>query len=119
MNEPDTAAILPNDLLSAASLDDQLPDSDDLHDGEAGVQSQTTGAAGRPVCPPPVSVEPVLFLSMFSVALQAPLYTQYLWDRISEDLGYNGSKGSDCVNSSVPPDPLQKVGRQIRTTCRM
>ncbi|XP_013860770.1 proton-coupled folate transporter isoform X2 [Austrofundulus limnaeus] len=106
MDEPDTAAILPEDLLSAASLDDQPPDSDDVHGGEAGVQ--TTGAAARPACPPPVSVEPVLFLSMFSVALQAPLCTQYLWDRISEDLGYNGSKSSDCVNSSAPPDPLQK-----------
>lgn len=109
MDEPDTAAILPEDLLSAASVqDDQLPDSGDLRDdGEAGVQ--TTGAAARPACPLPVSVEPVLFLSMFSVALQAPLCTQYLWDRISEDLGYNGSKSSDCGNSSAPPDPLQKV----------
>uniref|UniRef100_A0A3Q2QZL2 Uncharacterized protein n=1 Tax=Fundulus heteroclitus TaxID=8078 RepID=A0A3Q2QZL2_FUNHE len=61
-------------------------------------------------CPVPVSVEPVLFLSMFSLALQAPLSTQYLWDRISEDLGYNGSRRSECGNSSVEPDPLQEVG---------
>ncbi|XP_076138272.1 proton-coupled folate transporter [Alosa pseudoharengus] len=64
--------------------------------------------------PPPyscillVSVEPVLFLSMFSLALQMPLYTQYLWDRISEDMGYNGTKTGECHNSTGPPDPLEK-----------
>lgn len=60
-------------------------------------------------CPFSVSVEPVLFLSMFSLALQMPLCTQYLWDRISEDLGYNGTKTGGCNNSSGPPDPLEKV----------
>ncbi|XP_039986385.1 proton-coupled folate transporter isoform X2 [Xiphias gladius] len=40
--------------------------------------------------------------------LKAPLSTQYLWDRISEDLGYNGSRSSECSNGSVPHDPLQK-----------
>uniref|UniRef100_A0A8C6KBI1 Solute carrier family 46 member 1 n=1 Tax=Nothobranchius furzeri TaxID=105023 RepID=A0A8C6KBI1_NOTFU len=72
----------------------------------AGGGAPTTGP--RCPCSLPVSVEPVLFLSMFSVALQAPLSTQYLWDRISEDLGFNGSRRSECSNSSVPPDPLQK-----------
>ncbi|KAK1158321.1 proton-coupled folate transporter-like [Acipenser oxyrinchus oxyrinchus] len=64
-------------------------------------------------CPPfscglPFSVEPVLFLSMFSLALQMPLCTQYLWDRISADLGYNGTRGGGCTNHTGPPDPLQK-----------
>uniref|UniRef100_A0A3B4GEM2 Proton-coupled folate transporter n=1 Tax=Pundamilia nyererei TaxID=303518 RepID=A0A3B4GEM2_9CICH len=77
------------------------------HFEEPGVPS--TDVVRPPVtCSLPVSVEPVLFLSMFSLALQAPLSTQYLWDRISEDLGYNGSKRSECGNSSAPPDPLQK-----------
>ncbi|KAM4566318.1 proton-coupled folate transporter [Odontesthes bonariensis] len=99
MDESDTAAILPGDVLSAASTDG--------HKEEADVP---TTRAARPslTCTPPVSVEPVLFLSMFSLVLQAPLSTQYLWDRISDDLGYNGSKRSECGNSSVPPDPLQK-----------
>lgn len=104
MDERDTAAILPGDV-SAASSEDRT-DSDDREGGESG--ACTRGAAGRSRCP--VSVEPVLFLSMFSVALQTPLSTQYLWDRISQDLGYNGSKSSQCGNSSAPPDPLQKVG---------
>ncbi|XP_076590941.1 proton-coupled folate transporter [Chaetodon auriga] len=105
MDESDTAAIIPGDVLTSA---------DD--DGSGGCKAQieeavvpTTRTVRPPfTCPLPVSVEPVLFLSMFSLALQAPLATQYLWDRISEDLGYDGSKRSECSNSSVPPDPLQK-----------
>ncbi|XP_043976447.1 proton-coupled folate transporter isoform X1 [Gambusia affinis] len=107
MDEPDTAAILPEDLLSASSTDDQLSDSEDGKD-EAALPTATTFVPPSCRCPVPVSVEPVLFLSMFSLALQAPLTTQYLWDRISEDLGYNGSRRSGCSNSSVDPDPLQK-----------
>lgn len=62
-------------------------------------------------CPLSITVEPVLFLSTFSLTLQMPLYTQYLWERISEDLGYNGTKGGagGCGNTSVPHDELQKV----------
>eukprot|EP00064_Thunnus_orientalis_P006163 superscaffoldBa00000629_g6179 len=103
MDEPDTAAILPGDVLNAAaSTDDEVLPSEEVH-------VRTTRSLRPPFsCPLPLSVEPVLFLSMFSLALQAPLSTQYLWDRISEDLGYNGSKRSECSNSSVPPDPLQK-----------
>lgn len=105
MDESDTAAILPGDVLGAASTADQM--SKDESDVPA-------TRSVRPPCAPcryslPVSVEPVLFLSMFSLALQAPLSTQYLWDRISEDLGYNGTKRSECSNGSVTPDPLQKV----------
>ncbi|XP_051520989.1 proton-coupled folate transporter isoform X1 [Myxocyprinus asiaticus] len=58
-------------------------------------------------CPFSVTVEPVMFLSTFSIALQMPLYTQYLWDRISEDVGYNRTKGAGC-NASTAYDPLQK-----------
>ncbi|MED6233038.1 hypothetical protein ATANTOWER_006087 [Ataeniobius toweri] len=107
MDEPDTAAILPGDLLGASSTDDQLSDSVDRKE-EAGLPTATRSVPSPCTCPVPVSVEPVLFLSMFSLALQAPLSTQYLWDRISEDLGFNGSKRSECSNSSVDPDPLQK-----------
>ncbi|RVE64758.1 hypothetical protein OJAV_G00129140 [Oryzias javanicus] len=103
MYEPDTAAILPEDFLSAASTDDPSAHSEEEED-----RPQITKAARPPSrCPLPVSVEPVLFLSMFSLVLQTPLATQYLWDRISEELGYNGSRRSEC-NSSEPADPLQK-----------
>ncbi|XP_038139893.1 proton-coupled folate transporter isoform X1 [Cyprinodon tularosa] len=99
MDEPDTAAILPEDLLSSSSTDDP----------PAEAPGATCSVPPPPrTCRVPVSVEPVLFLSMFSLALQAPLSTQYLWDRISEDLGYNGSKRAECSNGSVEPDPLQK-----------
>ncbi|XP_030600582.1 proton-coupled folate transporter [Archocentrus centrarchus] len=105
MDERDTAAILSGDVLGDTSADDQQ--QPDLHKEEA--DAPPDGSLRPPgACQLPVSVEPVLFLSMFSLALQAPLSTQYLWDRISEDLGYNGSKRSECSNSSAPPDPLQK-----------
>ncbi|XP_073421637.1 proton-coupled folate transporter isoform X1 [Dendrobates tinctorius] len=52
-----------------------------------------------------VTVEPVLFLAMFSRALQGPLTTQYLWERLSADIGYNGSKIEGCTNNS---NPLEK-----------
>lgn len=56
-------------------------------------------------------VEPVLVLTMFSVALHNPLSTQYLWARISEDLGYNHTKTSEC--GQADQHPLQKVHRFI------
>lgn len=94
MEERDTVAILDHVLA---------PGADDEHREERSVRSFKPPFS----CLKPVTVEPVLFLSMFSIALQGPLFTQYLWDRLSEDIGYNGSKSSEC-NSSQPVDPLQK-----------
>uniref|UniRef100_A0A3P9MNE4 Proton-coupled folate transporter n=1 Tax=Oryzias latipes TaxID=8090 RepID=A0A3P9MNE4_ORYLA len=106
MYEPDTAAILPEDLLSTASTDDQP--SDPAAHGQEEDRLPLDKVARPPVRSRlPVSVEPVLFLSTFALVLQAPLVTQYLWDRISDELGYNGSRRSEC-NSSEPADPLQK-----------
>lgn len=45
-----------------------------------------------------VTVEPVMFLAMFCMALQGPLTTQYLWERLSADIGYNGTKTEGCTN---------------------
>lgn len=56
-----------------------------------------------------VTVEPVMFLVMFSLALNVPLSTQYVWDRISEDLGFNGSRSSGCGNKSQSLDPVAEV----------
>lgn len=58
----------------------------------------------------PVTVEPVMFLVMFSLALNVPLSTQYVWDRFSEDLGFNGSRSSGCSNQSLSLDPVAEVG---------
>ncbi|KAL7832055.1 hypothetical protein AOLI_G00296030 [Acnodon oligacanthus] len=91
--DSDTREILPADAL------DPEP--------EESVESSSSCRAPPYSCPFSVTVEPVLFLSTFSLALQMPLYTQYLWDRISEDLGYNGTKEGGC-NSSAPHDQLQK-----------
>lgn len=104
MNESDTAKILRSDALAAA-------------DERAAERGHTEGAEEprSSILRPPytvkcsaLTVEPVLFLAMFSVAMNGPLSTQYLWDRISQDVGYNGSRRSECTGSA-PPDPLQKV----------
>ncbi|KAJ8342235.1 hypothetical protein SKAU_G00321630 [Synaphobranchus kaupii] len=114
MDDSDTSAILSEEFTPSAgdNMGDNMPDSGAVSPDLA-VGDTPPGLplrSGRPPfpCPLPVSVEPVLFLSMFSLALQMPLYTQYLWDRISEDVGYNGTKGGGCRNSSGPPDPLEK-----------
>lgn len=104
MDDSDTTAILPEDTLSYRNGETLDKDSFNPHD-EAKEENNCPPFA----CPFSVSVEPVLFLSMFSLALQMPLSTQYLWDRISEDLGYNGSKAGGCGNTSGIPDPLEKV----------
>uniref|UniRef100_H3AVS4 Proton-coupled folate transporter n=1 Tax=Latimeria chalumnae TaxID=7897 RepID=H3AVS4_LATCH len=59
-------------------------------------------------CALPVTVEPVLFLSLFSLALQGPLCTQYLWERLGAQLGYNGTRERGCSNASGPADPFQQ-----------
>lgn len=107
MSEPDTAAILDNDALS--TITNGVSPNDCGRPGEP--KKPTTYFTRLPVnvrCSL-ITVEPVVFFAMFSVAMQGPLSTQYLWDRISEDVGYNGSKTSGCSNGSSATDPLQKV----------
>ncbi|XP_029964848.1 proton-coupled folate transporter [Salarias fasciatus] len=104
MEDLDTAAILPADDPDATS---RVPEDA----GEAGSGSGCCGGARPPLrcCRSRwLTVEPVLLLSTFSSTMQIPLTSQYLWERISEDLGYNGSKQSGCSNGSVPPDPLEE-----------
>ncbi|KAK3531265.1 hypothetical protein QTP70_015195 [Hemibagrus guttatus] len=92
------------EILSADALE-QDEEEEEEEEGSRSGYSQSPPFA----CPFSVTVEPVLFLSMFSLSLQMPLYTQYLWDRISEDVGYNGTGGrGGCGNSTAEHDPLQK-----------
>lgn len=109
MYEPDTTAILPGDEeVKAYGSNFSLGHEEDTEPPPP--PPPTSRPAGPPfACPLPVSVEPVMFLSVFAVVLQAPLITQYLWDRISEDLGYNASKSSECGNRSAGPNALHKV----------
>ncbi|CAB1348905.1 unnamed protein product [Coregonus sp. 'balchen'] len=98
MEDSDTRAILPEDTLSSA--DDDIPINDTFSKNEE-VEKKGHICSRRPpfACPLSVSVEPVLFLSMFSLSLQWPLSTQYLWDRISEDVGYNGTKEVETLTA--------------------
>ncbi|XP_030632828.1 proton-coupled folate transporter [Chanos chanos] len=101
MEDSDTSAILPEDPESS---DQQFGSKNNCCLPNGSTCSKTPPYS----CPFSISVEPVLFLNMFSLALQMPLYTQYLWDRFSEHVGYNGTKSGGCGNSSEPHDPLQK-----------
>ncbi|MEE6469130.1 hypothetical protein FKM82_008514 [Ascaphus truei] len=98
--------------LSPASLpgmaDSDLPAMVSTQPGEEGPDSPRP--RWRCCLPAAVTVEPVIFLSMFALALQGPLTTQYLWDRISADIGYNGTRerGGGCSNHSGSHDPLQQ-----------
>ncbi|XP_075905798.1 proton-coupled folate transporter-like isoform X2 [Nelusetta ayraudi] len=100
MSESDTVGIVRRDELS--------PEASNA----AWARSHQPEAASWPwsLCRLPlVSVEPVVVLTMFSVALHDPLSTQYLWARISEDLSYNHTKESGCGSGgSSHQDPLQK-----------
>lgn len=105
MNELDTTRILSRDSL--AGTEDDPPAADDCARPEG---EPTTGRTGWRVGRCAVTVEPVMFLSMFSLTLQGPLSTQYLFDRMSQEVGFNRSRTSECSgNGSLPPDPLQKV----------
>lgn len=107
MTEEDTEEIIGRDVLatSASYGSDQS--------GTAEETAPTTSTCcPRPIQPTwrPVTVEPVMFLVMFSLALNVPLTTQYVWDRFSEELGFNGSRSSGCGNNSQSLDPVAKVG---------
>lgn len=105
MDESDTVGIVRRDRLS--------PEASDSVWGRC---CQREAPSWRPSLfrLPPVSVEPVVVLTMFSVALHDPLSTQYLWARISEDLSYNHTRTSGCGSSeSSHQDPLQKVQHVI------
>lgn len=101
MNEPDKVGIVRSDELS--------PEASSAGWGRCG-QPEAASWRSSPCRLPLESVEPVVVLTMFSVALHDPLSTQYLWARISEDLSYNHTKTSGCSsNGSSHQDPLQKV----------
>ncbi|XP_041652166.1 proton-coupled folate transporter [Cheilinus undulatus] len=114
MDERDTAAILPGDVLSAQATDEEMSTYGSCGLKEKDESAVSTTRSWRPpfACTLPVTVEPVMFFAMFSIALQSPLATQYVWDRVSDELGYNGSRRSGCRNDSMPTDPLQE---QVQT----
>ncbi|XP_060704235.1 proton-coupled folate transporter [Hemiscyllium ocellatum] len=48
---------------------------------------------------PRLTVEPLVFLSMLALMLQAPLSTQYIFQRISSELGFSGNRSRGCNKS--------------------
>lgn len=115
MNETDTAGILRRDALSAN--DNSVSRRGSGHPEEPNEPSTCfTRSPFLNVRCSLVTVEPVVFLTMFSVTMQTPLNTEYLWDRISQDVGTNVSKASGCSNESSPLDPLQEVASNFFCT---
>lgn len=100
MNEPDRASILT-----------PAPTGD--HDGETdGTNNATKAACFKP---PPyklcsfITVEPLILLTNVAVTTTSSTTTQYIYQVVSAEVGYNGSKTSGCSNVSLPLDPLQEV----------
>lgn len=48
------------------------------------------------------TAEPVVFLYAFGLLIHSPLIQQYVYDRVSEDKGYNNTLNSrtECANDS-------------------
>ena len=48
------------------------------------------------------TAEPVVFLYAFGLLIHSPLIQQYIYDRVSEDKGYNNtiSSRTECANDS-------------------
>ncbi|XP_074869798.1 proton-coupled folate transporter isoform X1 [Carettochelys insculpta] len=68
-------------------------------------------AAGEPRGRCAALVEPALVLGTLALGLQAPLCTQYLWERLGARLGYNGSEAggaAGCGNASGAGDPRRQ-----------
>lgn len=102
--------------MTKENTEDTIASSANYGSNQSGTTEETVPTAStcfpRPIqltCRP-VTVEPVMFLVMFSLALSVPLSTQYMWDRFSEDLGLNHSRGPGCGNKSQSLDPVIKVG---------
>lgn len=112
MSEEDTEAIIGRDELATSATNGSNQSSTRTTTEVDETVPTTSTCCPRPIQATwrPVTVEPVMFLVMFSLALNVPLSTQYMWDRISEDLGFNGSRSSGCRNHSQSLDPVAKVG---------
>ncbi|XP_067864644.1 proton-coupled folate transporter isoform X2 [Heptranchias perlo] len=56
-------------------------------------------------CP---TVEPVMFLAMMALVLQTPLTTQYIFERVSAELGFSGNRSRGCNRSRGPDAELEQ-----------
>ncbi|GCC41853.1 hypothetical protein chiPu_0025920 [Chiloscyllium punctatum] len=56
-----------------------------------------------------LTVEPLVFLSMLALTLQAPLSTQYIFQRISSELGFSGNRSRGCNKSQGREAALEEV----------
>ncbi|XP_072098910.1 proton-coupled folate transporter [Mobula birostris] len=55
-----------------------------------------------------VTVEPVLLMAMLALVLQVPLTTQYIFQRVSAELGFSGNRSRGCNRSRGPEVQLER-----------
>ncbi|XP_051891429.1 proton-coupled folate transporter-like [Pristis pectinata] len=55
-----------------------------------------------------VTVEPALFMAMLAMVLQGPLTTQYIFQRVSAELGFSGNRSRGCNRSQGPEAELER-----------
>lgn len=56
-----------------------------------------------------LTVEPVLIMAMMALALQGPLTTQYIFQRVSAELGFSGNRSRGCNRSQGSEAELERV----------
>uniref|UniRef100_UPI00398F2F91 proton-coupled folate transporter n=1 Tax=Pristiophorus japonicus TaxID=55135 RepID=UPI00398F2F91 len=86
----------------------------------AGAEPEPGAEAGAP---PPMAelqgrcrltVEPVLFLAMLALALQAPLTTQYIFSTLSAERGFGGNRSHGC-NWTAGPEAAREQEIEVLT----
>ncbi|XP_032901745.1 proton-coupled folate transporter [Amblyraja radiata] len=56
-----------------------------------------------------LTVEPVLIMAMLALALQGPLTTQYIFQRVSAELGFSGNRSRGCNRSQGSEAELERA----------
>lgn len=56
-----------------------------------------------------LTVEPVLIMAMMALALQGPLTTQYIFQRVSAELGFSGNRSRGCNRSQGSEAELERA----------
>lgn len=105
MNELDRTSILTRESLATTGND----------------KGTTVGNHDRPatmaIClkPPPyricslITVEPLVIFVNITGNIASLLTTQYIFEVITAEVGYNRSKTSRCSNASLPIEPMEQV----------
>ncbi|XP_069766884.1 proton-coupled folate transporter-like isoform X1 [Narcine bancroftii] len=90
---------------SSEALPPAPPPSPDAGSGPG--RTSGLGARLRSRCC--VTVEPVVFMAMLALTLQVPLATQYIYQRVSAELGFRGNRSRGCNATPGPEAGLERA----------